>query len=99
MIYIKYDIWTVSEIKWATKAIANLPEVILFKYMSWLEVARLGGSDNLRNYPGFKDEQLKGKLKAYRSSRLNRKYRVIYLENREQKEIVVLKVSPHEYKK
>jgi len=52
----------------------------------------------LKNFPGFKDEALKGELREYRSSRLNIQYRVIYSEKKNIKEVVVMKVSPHEYK-
>ena len=98
MIYIKYDIWTVSEVKWVTKSFAKLPRDILLKYKSWVEVITIGGPSNLRNYPSFRDERLKGSLKMCRASRLNRKYRVLYLEEEEQKEIIVLKITAHEYK-
>jgi Txe/YoeB family toxin of Txe-Axe toxin-antitoxin module len=56
-----------------------------------------GGSDNLKNYPGFKDEKLKGTLRHCRSSRLNIKYRVVYTADSEVKEIIVLAVTPHKY--
>ncbi len=98
MIYIKYDIWTVSEIKWVTKNLKKLPKDVLFKYKFWVEVIVVGGPRNLRNYPGFRDEQLKGNLKMYRSSRLSHKYRILYMEDEQQKEIVVLKITTHEYK-
>lgn len=52
----------------------------------------------MKNFPGFKDEGLQGELRECRSSRLNIQYRVIYSESKDAKEIIVVKVTPHEYK-
>lgn len=97
MIY-RGTMWAIYETKEVTKSLKKLPKAIQFKYKAWVEVVRNGGSKNLRNFPGFKDEALKGKLRQCRSSRLNIQYRVIYSERKEVKEIIVLKVTPHEYK-
>lgn len=89
--------WKVFEEKQVTKSIKKIPQEILFKYKAWIEIVKNGGSNNLKNYPGFKDEKLKGNLRHCRSSRLNIKYRVVYAENSEIKEIIVLAVTPHKY--
>ena len=90
--------WIVFETKLVTKSLKNLPIHIQKKYKVWVEAIRSGGSQNLKNFAGFKDEALKGELREYRSSRLNIQYRVIYSEKKNIKEVVVMKVSPHEYK-
>ena len=90
--------WKVYELKEVTKALKKAPRQIQMKYLAWIEVVRRGGSENLRNFPGFRDEALKGTLRECRSSRLNIQYRVIYEENRDIQEIIVLKVTPHEYR-
>ena len=90
--------WVIYETKSVTKSLKKLPTHIRQKYKVWVEVVRNGGSRNLKNFPGFKDEGLHGELRECRSSRLNIQYRVIYSENKDIKEIVVLKVTPHEYK-
>jgi mRNA-degrading endonuclease RelE of RelBE toxin-antitoxin system len=94
---ILYSMWAVYETKAVTKEVHKLPKQVQRKYKVWVEVARNGGSANLRNFPGFKDEKLQGELRECRSSRLNIQYRVIYSEKKDVKEIIVLKVTPHEY--
>ena len=89
--------WTIFESKDVTKSIRKLPRDICRKYKAWLEIIRNGGSDNLVNYPGFKDKKLKGNLIECRSSRFNIQYRVVYTEDKEVKEIVVLDITPHNY--
>ena len=90
--------WSVFETKAVTKEVAKLPKQVRQKYAVWVEVVRNGGSSNLRNFPGFKDEALRGDLRECRSSRLNIQYRGVYSEDRKSKEIVVVKVTPHEYR-
>lgn len=96
MIYNK-SVWRVLETKEVTKNLKKIPKEIQYKYKAWIEIVKNGGSENLQNFSGFKDEQLKGKLRECRSSRLNIKYRVIYSEDKEVKEIIVLKITPHKY--
>jgi len=91
--------WEIYETKDVTKTLKKVPQQIQRKYKAWVEVARNGGSSNLANFPGFHDEKLKGELRHCRSSRLSIQYRVIYSEKKAIKEIIVLKVVPHEYKK
>ncbi len=77
----------------------KLPVEVLRKYKIWVEVVKNGGPHNLRNYPGFKDEKLHGKLREFRSSRLNIQFRVIYKSESAIKTVFVERVTPHEYKK
>lgn len=90
--------WTVYETKAVTKNVSKLPIQVQRKYKVWVEVVKNGGSVNLKNFSGFKDEALKGELRHCRSSRLNIQYRVIYSEKKDIKEIIVLKVTAHEYR-
>ena len=90
--------WAIYETKAVTKEVSKLPKQVQRKYKVWVEVVRNGGSAKLKNFPGFKDEALKGELRHCRSSRLNIQYRVVYSEKRDIKEIIVLKVTPHEYR-
>jgi len=90
--------WVVYETKSVTKSLKKLPIHIRRKYKVWIEVVKNGGSRNLQNFPGFSDEGLQGELRECRSSRLNIQYRVIYSEKKDIREIVVIKVTPHEYK-
>jgi addiction module RelE/StbE family toxin len=89
--------WRIFETKEVTKSLKKIPLEIQHKYKAWVEIVKNGGADNLKNYSGFKDKQLKGKLRDCRSSRLNIQYRVIYSEDKEIKEIIVLSVTAHKY--
>lgn len=91
--------WTVLETKEVTKSLVKIPLQVQRKYKAWIEVVKHGGPKNLKNFPGFRDEKLKGELMECRSSRLYIQYRIFYSEDKTLKEIVVLKVTPHEYKK
>lgn len=90
--------WVIYEKKSVSKSLKKLPIQIRQKYKVWVEVVKNGGSRNLKNFPGFRDGALQGELRECRSSRLNIQYRVIYSEKKDIKEIIVLKVTPHEYK-
>jgi toxin HigB-1 len=90
--------WSVYETTNITKSLKKIPRHIQIKYKAWVEIVKMGGSDNLRHYPGFRDEKLKGELRECRSSRLNIQYRVIYEEKKHIREIIVMNVTPHDYK-
>ena len=89
--------WKVYEAKDVTKNLKKVPKQVQRKYKAWVEAVKNGGSKNLKNFPGFKDEKLKGDLRKCHSSRLNIQYRVVYTEDKKVKEVFVLKVTPHKY--
>ncbi len=96
MIYTDY-MWKVFETKDVRKRLKKIPNEVQSKYKAWVVVVKSGGSSNLRNFSGFKDKALKGKLRECRASRLNIQYRVIYTEDKKIKEIIVVSVTPHKY--
>ena len=70
--------WKVYEAKTVTKDLKKTPKQIQQKYKAWVEAIKNGGSTNLRNFPGFKDEKLKGDLKDYYSIRINKRWRIVF---------------------
>lgn len=48
---------------------------------------------------GFRDEALRGEWKGHRSSRLSQQYRVIYKVESAKLFVLVLDVTPHDYRK
>jgi addiction module RelE/StbE family toxin len=90
-------LYKVLETKDVRKSLKKIPSEIQRKYKTWVAVVQNGGSDNLINFPGFKDKSLKGKLRECRASRLNIQYRVIYTEDKTIKEIIVVSVTAHKY--
>lgn len=85
--------------KFAEKQIKKLPRQISEALFVWVESIELAGIADVRKLKGYHDEPLKGDRKGQRSARLNRSYRVIYIEN-ENKDLVlitVIEVNKHEY--
>jgi mRNA-degrading endonuclease YafQ of YafQ-DinJ toxin-antitoxin module len=91
-------IWDIQETKFVRKNWKGLPSSVQKKYRAWIEIAKNGGSKNLKKFSGLNDEALKGKLKDFRSSRLDIKYRVIYKEDKKKNEILVKSLTAHNYK-
>ena len=89
--------WMIYEKKPVLKTIRKLPTDMLIRYEAWKRIVELEGPLGLRKIKGFRDEVLKGKWKGCRSSRLGRKWRVIYTVKEEHLEIYVIEINPHEY--
>jgi proteic killer suppression protein len=87
----------VSLSKFAEKQLKRIPKHIAEAFYYWVETVKLIGILEVRKFPGYHDEPLKGKRSGYRSIRLNRAYRAIYVETKEGLEIQVIEVNKHEY--
>ena len=59
----------------------------------------MSGPQGLRLIKGFHDEALRGEWKGHRSSRLGLQYRVIYKVEAEEVEVLVVDVTPHDYRR
>ena len=69
------------------------------KYEKWKDIVALSGPDGLLKIKGLHDDALRGEWKGFRSSRLNKQYRVNYKVERDQILVKVVKVTPHEYRR
>lgn len=83
--------------KFAEKQLHRLPKYIAEAFYYWAETVRFRGIAEVRKLPGYHDEPLKGKRSGSRSVRLNRAYRIIYIETKIGLEIQVIEVNKHEY--
>jgi proteic killer suppression protein len=83
--------------RFAQKQLDRMPRHIEAAFRTWVVLVSTVGIRETRRSPGFHDEPLKGQRSGQRSVRLNRAYRVIYVETREGIEIQVIEVSKHEY--
>lgn len=85
----------------AQKDLNRTPSEVLRAYEIWARLIEEHGAGVLTVFKGYRDEKLRGEWIGYRSSRLNRKWRVIYTSNRQgQIEVVrVERVVPHEYRR
>ncbi|WP_409478129.1 type II toxin-antitoxin system RelE family toxin [Pseudobdellovibrio sp. HCB154] len=81
------------------KQLDRLPVNITEKFYDWINAVALMGIAQVRKRPGLHDEPLAGARQGQRSVRLNRAYRIIYIEteNGEFKVIQVIEVNKHEY--
>ncbi|WP_439100231.1 type II toxin-antitoxin system RelE/ParE family toxin [Congregibacter sp.] len=91
--------WSVFEHKRLDKQLEKAPLEVQKRYEKWKDVVELSGPDGLGLIRGFRDEALRGKWKGYRSSRLNKQYRVIYKVQGDRLEVFVVDVTPHDYRR
>lgn len=91
--------WEVFEKKSLTKVIRKLPNEVLKHYELWKRIIELDGPAGLRKIKGYHDESLKGRWQGYRSSRLNKQWRVIYKVEVNELQVFVLDINPHDYKR
>ena len=89
--------WEVYEHRRVPRELKKLTLDVLERYEKWKDIIMISGPEGLRLIRGFNDEALRGEWKGYRSSRLNRQYRVIYKIERQQVLVKVVKVTSHDY--
>lgn len=89
--------WHIREHCSIDKIIAKLPLQVIKKYELWKDIVFRHGPGKLKEFPGFHDEKLKGKLEGRRSSRLNIQYRVIYCVENEIVTVYVIDITTHNY--
>jgi toxin HigB-1 len=91
--------WDVYESKNATKSMSRTPQEVLKRYEKWKDIVEVSGPEGLILIKGFHDEALSGKWKGQRSSRLNIQYRVIYRVEADKVFVLVMDVTPHDYRR
>ena len=89
--------WKLLEDKNIGKTCKKLPPQVLKKYELWKDLVFRHGPEILKEFPGFKDEKLKGNRRGQRSSRLSLQYRVIYSIDGRNVTVYVLELNPHKY--
>ena len=89
--------WHLKEHRNIRKICHKLPTTVVKKYELWKNIVFRHGPEKLREFPGFRDEALKGDRKGQRSSRLNLQYRVIYMVEGETVMVFILEITPHKY--
>ena len=83
--------------KKAYKQLDKVPLYIKLKFDGWKESVETFGILQVRKSPAYHDEPLQGKRKGERSVRLNKQWRIVYVEVDDMIEITVLEVMPHDY--
>lgn len=89
--------YTILEHKEVLKTLKKTPIEIRKNYLAWKRIVELEGPQGLRLIKGFHDENLKGEWAGFRSSRLNRQWRVIYKIDKDELIVYVVEINPHTY--
>ncbi len=89
--------YNVREHKSVIKILKKVPVEIHKNYLAWKRIVELEGPSGLRLVKGFHDEALKGEWLGFRSSRLNKQWRVIYQADNDQLVVYVMEINPHAY--
>jgi len=92
-------VWEVEISKTANKKMKKLPVQVKRALTVWINIAKIEGPSGLRNAKGFNDEPLRGAWIGFRSSRLNRQYRVIYQAHNDIVTIAVIDITAHDYQR
>ena len=95
------DMWTIAEERDVQKSIAKhaVPANIVKRYEAWKAIVRSSGPQALSGLPGLRDHALQGEWKRFRSSYLNDTWRVIYRIENEVVQVLVVRVSAHDYRR
>jgi toxin HigB-1 len=91
--------WEVYENRRVARTLSRIPTEILKRYEKWKDIVRISGPSGLRLIKGFHDEALRGERKGHRSSRLSLQFRVIYKIERDQVMVLVVEITPHDYRR
>ena len=91
--------WEILEHRRVDKQLDSMPAEILKRYEKWKDIVRTSGPSGLRQIRGFNDEALHGEWAGHRSSRLNQQYRVFYRVEKAEVLVLVVSVTPHDYRK
>jgi len=89
--------WHIQEHRGIDRIIEKLPLHVVKKYELWKNIVFRHGPAKLREFPGFHDEKLKGRMKGRRSSWLAIQYRVIYSVQKDIVTVYVIDITPHTY--
>jgi proteic killer suppression protein len=91
--------WDILEHRRLVRRLSRIPEDVLKRYEKWKDIVRISGPAGLRLIKGFHDEALRGQWAGHRSSRLGLQYRVIYQVVEKQVLVLVIDVTPHDYRR
>ena len=91
--------WAVYEHSRIDKQITNAPIEVQKRYEKWKDIVQISGPAGLKQIRGFRDEALRGEWLGFRSSRLNKQYRVIYRVEGERFMVQVVEITSHDYRR
>lgn len=91
--------WIVEIARSAEKELKKAPLEIRDAFDAWKNLIEQYGPRGVQRINGYWDHSLKGEWKGARSSSLNEQWRVIYVVDGRSVKILVLKITPHDYRR
>ncbi len=91
--------WIVEIAKSTEKELKKAPFEIRDSFDAWKNLIEHYGPQGIQRINGYWDHALKGEWKGARASSLNQQWRVIYMIEGSAIKILVLKVTPHDYRR
>lgn len=91
--------WSILRERKTEKQLEKAPSEIQARFEKWRDLAEAEGPLGLLRIKGFRDHSLKGEWAGARSSYLNDQWRVIYVVIAKEIKIIVMEVTPHDYRK
>ncbi|MBK7892486.1 MAG: type II toxin-antitoxin system mRNA interferase toxin, RelE/StbE family [Bdellovibrionales bacterium] len=91
--------WLVEIAKPTEKELKRAPMEVRDAFDAWKNLIEQYGPLGIQKINGYWDHALKGEWKGARASSLNRQWRVIYVIEDRAVKILVLKVTPHDYRR
>ena len=91
--------WAIDQEKHVQKCLDRAPRRIQERFEIWKDIVVSQGPVGLLQIRGFYDHALSGQWKGARSSYLNDQWRVIYVIQARAIKVIVLEVTPHDYRK
>lgn len=91
--------WIVLLSKQAQKEFDRSPKEIREAFLAWQNLVISSGPQALTLINGYWDHPLKGNWAGARASSLNKEWRVIYRIEERQVQVLVLRVSSHDYRR
>lgn len=91
--------WIVEISKSADKDLKRAPVQIRDAFDAWKNLIEQHGPLGIKAINGYWDHALKGEWAGARSSSLSAQWRVIYVVENQAIKILVLKITPHDYRR
>lgn len=97
--YYSLVVWLVLESKQAAKELDRAPREVQEAFEAWKNIVFNSGPEGVRRVNGYWDHALRGEWSGARASSLSKKWRVIYVVESNVLRVLVLKVTPHDYRR
>ena len=91
--------WVIQIAKAAEKELKKAPLEIRNSFDAWKNVIEQYGPQGVQKINGYWDHALQGEWKGARASSLNQQWRVIYVVDGAEVRILVLNITPHDYRR